>query len=63
MRRRKRVRVIKRLEERAAVLVLGAVTQTHRFIIRGSVTGGESISSRASAVINQTAVLFTMPVA
>ena len=40
-----------------------AVSQTHGFFIRGSVSGGESISSHASAVINQTAVLFTIPVA
>ena len=45
-----------------ALLHWGALTQTHEFFICGSFIGGESISSRASAVINQTAVLFTMPV-
>jgi hypothetical protein len=32
-----------------------------RFFTRGSVIGGESISLRASVVINQTAVLFNAP--
>jgi hypothetical protein len=42
-----------------ALVALGAVSQTHGFAIRGSLIVGESISLRASAVINQTAVLFT----
>ena len=48
---------------RLAVIAWGAVTQTHGFFIRGSVIDGESISSRASAVINQTAIFLTAPVA
>jgi len=41
----------------------GPLNQTYGFFSRGSVIGGESISLRASAVINQMAVLFTAPVA
>jgi hypothetical protein len=43
----------------AALVALGAVNQTCCFIARGAVIGGESISLRASAVINQRAVFFT----
>jgi len=37
------------------------VNETCRFFTRGPVIGGESISSRASAIINQSSVLFTLP--
>jgi len=43
--------------------IRGAINETYGFFTRGPVIGGESVSLRASAVINQTAVLFTMPVA
>ena len=45
------------------MLVLGAVNQTYGFFTRRPVIGGESISLRASAVINQTAVFFTVQAA
>ncbi len=46
-----------------ALVALGAVNQTCGFFTRGTVIRGESISLRASTVINRMAVLFTMPVA
>jgi hypothetical protein len=39
--------------------ISGAFNQSDGFVTRGSVIGAESISSRASAVINQRAVFFT----
>jgi hypothetical protein len=42
------------------LVALGAVNQTGGFFTRGSVIGGEPISSRASAVINQMRVFFTV---
>jgi hypothetical protein len=54
------VRGIYRLQDRVALLALRAVTQTHDFFVRGFVIGGESNSSRASPVVNQTAVFWTL---
>ena len=44
------------------LLTPGGCHSNLRFFTRGSVIGGESISLRAFAVINQRAVLFTAPV-
>ena len=44
------------------LLAPGGCHSNLRFFTRGSVIGGESISLRAFAVINQTAVFLTSPV-
>jgi hypothetical protein len=50
------VRGIGRLQDRLVLLAPGGCHSNLRFFTRGSVIGGESISLRAFAVINQTAV-------
>jgi hypothetical protein len=43
-----------------AALAAMAVNQTYGFFTRGSFIGGESISLRASAVVNRMAVSFSL---
>jgi hypothetical protein len=53
------IRGIGRLQDRLVLLAPGGCHSNLRCFTRGSVIGGESISLRAFAVINQTAVFFT----